>query len=203
MATGTTNAADDPSADPAQSSDEAPSPRQVSARPWDRWAGLTALILVSTGFGAISPALAGLLGEFGGGAALGAILVSNLGAGRLAGGFPAAMIVDRIGTGRVILAGTLTFLVGSLVAAAAAVFPMLAFGRFLQGVGLGIVPAGVLAVMMAGARAEKAGGAMALYQFGLTFGGALGPAIGGPAAELGGWRISLLACAVAGVVAAG
>ena len=202
MSTASTDAVPDPHDSPPARSETEPE-AQASARARDRWAGLTALVLVSTGFGAISPALAGLLGEFGGGAALGAILVSSLGAGRLAGGFPAAMIVERIGTGRVILAGTLTFLVGSLVAASAPAFPVLAFGRFLQGVGLGIVPAGVLAVMMAGARAEKAGGSMALYQFGLTFGGALGPAIGGPAAELGGWRLSLLACAVAGVVAAG
>ncbi|MDP8923336.1 MAG: MFS transporter, partial [Chloroflexota bacterium] len=175
MSSGSTDAAEGEHPSAERPRDDAPADDQTSAGRWDRWAGLTALILVSIGFGAISPALAALLGEFGGGASLGAILVASLGAGRLAGGFPAAMIVDRIGTGRVILAGTLTFLIGSLVAAAAPAFPVLAFGRFVQGVGLGIVPAGVLAVMMAGARAEQAGGSMALYQFGLTFGGALGP----------------------------
>jgi len=189
-----------PAADRSLSETEQP-PARPGGRRWDRWASLAALVLVSIGFGAISPALAGLLGEFGGGAALGAVLVASLGAGRLVGGFPAGMVVERIGTGRVILAGTVTFLVGSLVAAAAPEFPFLALGRFVQGIGLGIVPAGVLAVMMAGEKAEKAGGAMALYQFGLTAGGALGPAIGGPAAAVGGWRMSLLACAVAGVIA--
>src|SRR4051812_44983470 len=139
------------------------------------WAALVALVLVSVGFGAISPSLSNILDELAVTASVGSLLVSALGAGRLLGGFPAGMVVTRLGPGRVILLGCLVFVVGSAVAWQATIFSVLAAGRLIQGIGLGIVPAGVLAGIMAGARAERAGGAMALYQSALSLGGAIGP----------------------------
>jgi hypothetical protein len=50
------------------------------------WASLFALVLVSVGFGAISPSLANILAELAVTANLGSLLVSALGAGRLIGG---------------------------------------------------------------------------------------------------------------------
>src|SRR6185503_17571405 len=75
--------------------------------------------------------------------------------------------------------------------------------RLVQGIGLGVVPAGVLAGIMSGARAERAGGSMALYQSGLTLGGAIGPAVGGPIAERYDWHAALLFCVFAGLLAIG
>jgi DHA1 family bicyclomycin/chloramphenicol resistance-like MFS transporter len=163
--------------------------------------GLLALTLVSVGFGALSPALAEIQDAFGGGAGLGALLVSGFGAGRLLAGFPAGVLVDRVGADRVVLGGALLFLVGSLVGWAAPHFPILAIGRFIQGAGCAVVPAGVLARMMAGAAAERAGGPMAVYQAAITIGVALGPAVGGPLAAVAGWRSALLFCAAAGLAA--
>ncbi len=182
----------------------APSDAAAPARPtrYAYWAALFALVLVSVGFGAISPSLSTILAELAVTASVGSLLVSGLGAGRLLGGFPAGIAVSRIGPGRVILLGCSVFIVGSLVAWLAPVFPMLVAGRLIQGIGLGIVPAGVLAGIMAGAKAERAGGSMALYQSALTLGGALGPAVGGPLAEQFDWRAALLFCVVAGVAAA-
>lgn len=168
---------------------------------YEYWAALTALVLVSVGFGAISPSLSTILSELAVTASVGSLLVSALGAGRLFGGFPAGMVVSRIGPGRVILLGCAVFVVGSIVAWAAPAFAVLAVGRLIQGIGLGIVPAGVLAGMMAGAKAERAGGSMALYQSALTLGGALGPAVGGPLAEQFDWRAALLFCIGAGILA--
>jgi MFS family permease len=165
------------------------------------WAALTALVLVSVGFGAIAPSLANILTELAVGASVGSLLVSALGAGRLIGGFPAGMVVGRLGPGRVVLLGCGVFVVGSVLGWLAPSFPMLTVGRLVQGIGLGIVPAGVLAGIMAGAKAEKAGGSMALYQSALTLGGAIGPAVGGPIAEQFEWRAALLFCVVAGLVA--
>ena len=196
---------------PERPADTSPAPRQT-ARPlspparrsrYQYWAALISLVLVSVGFGAISPALATILTELAVTAGVGSLLVSALGAGRLLGGFPAGMAVSRIGPGRVILLGCGVFTVGSVVAWLAPVFPALTVGRLMQGIGLGIVPAGVLAGMMAGARAERAGGSMALYQSALSLGGAIGPAVGGPLAERYDWRAALLFCIVAGVVAIG
>jgi MFS family permease len=170
---------------------------------YEYWAALVALVLVSVGFGAISPSLTDILTELAVTASVGALLVSALGAGRLIGGFPAGMVVGRIGPGRVILLGCGVFTIGSVVAWLAPIFPVLALGRLMQGIGLGIVPAGVLAGMMAGARAERAGGSMALYQSALSLGGAVGPAVGGPIAEQYDWRAALVFCVLAGLVAIG
>jgi MFS family permease len=65
------------------------------------------------------------------------------------------------------------------------------------------VPAGVVAGLLAGTRAERAGGSMALYQSALSLGGAAGPAVGGPLAEQFDWRAALVFCVLAGVVAIG
>jgi MFS family permease len=158
-------------------------------------------VLVSVGFGAIAPSLSTILDELAVTASVGSLLVSALGAGRLIGGFPAGLVVSRIGPGRVILLGCGVFVAGSVVAWAAPIFPVLVAGRLMQGIGLGIVPAGVLAGMMAGARAERAGGSMALYQSALSLGGAMGPAVGGPLAERFDWRAALVFCILAGLVA--
>jgi MFS family permease len=190
-------------------------PPDVSAAPGDAttppralpayhyWVALTALVMVSVGFGAIAPSLATILEELGVTASLGALLVAALGAGRLLGGFPAGLVVSRIGPGRVVLLGSCVFIVGSVAAWLAPSFPALALGRLVQGVALGIVPAGVLAAVMMGAKAERAGGSMALYQSALTLGSAFGPAVGGPLADHFGWRASLLFCVVVGVACLG
>ncbi len=162
---------------------------------------LISLALVSVGFGALSPALAEVQVQFGVGAGLGSLLVSGLGVGRLLAGFPAGLLVDRVGPGRVVLGGTFVFVLGSLISAAAPTFGVLVLGRVLQGVGLAIVPAGVLARMMSGARTGQAGGAMAVYQTAISVGGAVGPAVGGLLAVQAGWRSALLFCAAAGLVA--
>jgi MFS transporter, DHA1 family, multidrug resistance protein len=103
----------------------------------------------------------------------------------------------------VVLLGCGIFVVGSVVAWLSPSFPVLALGRLIQGIGLGVVPAGVLAGIMAGARAERAGGSMALYQSALSLGGAIGPAVGGPLAVQYDWRAALLFCVAAGVLAIG
>ena len=171
------------------------------AEPAGHYGSLLALALVSVGFGALSPALAEVQGQFGVGAGLGSLLVGGFGAGRLLVGFPAGVLVDRVGAGRVILGGTLLFVVGSLVGAVAPTFGVLVAGRFLQGAGLAVVPAGVLARMMSGAQAGRSGGAMAVYQAAITVGSAFGPAVGGLLAGVAGWRSALLFCGAAGLVA--
>lgn len=162
---------------------------------------LLALVCVSVGFGALSPVLAEIQEAFGGGAALGAALVSSFSAGRLAAGLPVGVLIDRVGAGRVIFGGALIFLLGSLVGWAAPHFWILDLGRLLQGVGLAVVPAGVLARMMSGASAQRAGGPMALYQTAVILGSALGPSLAGPLATVAGWRSAFLLCALFGLAA--
>ncbi|MFN8524081.1 MAG: MFS transporter [Chloroflexota bacterium] len=163
--------------------------------------GLISLTMVSFAFGALSPALEEIQQVFGGGAQVAALLVAGFSAGRLMAGFPAGLLVDRVGPGRVILAGSVTFLAGALVALLSTGLWMLVLGRVIQGIGLALVPAGVLGRLMAAAADGRAGGAMALYQGAITLGSAIGPALGGPAATFIGWRGGLVVCVVAGVVA--
>jgi MFS family permease len=162
---------------------------------------LFALVLVSTGFGAISPSLHELQEEFQGGAQLGASLITAFSMGRLVTGLPAGLLLERIGTGRIILLGTSVFLVGSIVATFAPNLAVLWAGRLMQGMGVAAVPAGVLAQQMAVATEGRGGTAMATYQSAITAGSAFGPALGGPAASLLGWRGGLAVCIVAGVIA--
>ena len=162
---------------------------------------LLALVLVSVGFGALSPALAEVQQGFQVGAGLTSLLVGGFGAGRLVAGFPAGVLVDRVGAARVILGGTLLFVAGSLIGAVAPSFAVLVVGRVLQGAGCAIVPAGVLAQLMSDAPAGRSGGAIARYQAAITVGVAIGPAVGGPLAALAGWRSALVFCAVAGLAA--
>lgn len=196
-----TSASSDGADDPSAGSGAAPPPESSGRATYQYWAALLAMVLVSTGFGIISPSLADILQEFAVTASLGSLLVSAFGAGRLIGGFPSGLVVGRIGPGRVILLGCAVFVIGSVASWLSADFTTLTIGRLIQGVGLGIVPAGVLAGMMAGARAERAGGSMALYQSGLSMGTALGPLIGGPVAEQYGWRTALASCVLAGTIA--
>lgn len=202
MTSSSSDRAVDSSGDPPPADAATTHPRDAAPAlsSYQYWIALTALVLVSVGFGAISPSLATILSELGVTASLGSLLVSAFGAGRLLGGFPSGIVVSRIGPSLVVLLGCVVFIVGSLVAWLAPDFSTLTVGRLIQGVALGIVPAGVLAGIMMGARAEKAGGSMALYQSGLTLGGALGPAVGGPLADEFGWRSALLFCVLAGVV---
>ncbi|MGE3271835.1 MAG: MFS transporter [Chloroflexota bacterium] len=199
--TSSTPAADSADGPPPDSAASASDTGSAGVSRYQYWAALFALVLVSVGFGAIAPSLSNILTELAVTASVGSLLVSALGAGRLIGGFPAGMVVGRIGPGRVILLGCGVFVVGSVLAWQAPAFPVLALGRLVQGIGLGIVPAGVLAGIMAGAKAERAGGSMALYQSALTLGGAIGPAVGGPIAEQFDWRAALLFCVGAGLVA--
>src|SRR6476620_10887007 len=113
--------------------------------PYQYWVALAALVLVSVGFGAISPSLSSILAELGVTASLGVRLVAAFGAGRLIGGFPSGMVVGRIGPSLVVLLGCGVFIVGSIVAWLAPTFSVLVVGRLVQGIALGIVPAGVLA----------------------------------------------------------
>ena len=110
------------------------------------------------------------------------------------------MVVTRIGPSLVVLLGLRRLRRRVDRRLARAEFPILALGRLVQGIGLGVVPAGVLAGIMMGARAERAGGSMALYQSALTLGGAIGPAVGGPLADAFGWRSALLFCVWVGAV---
>jgi MFS family permease len=190
-----------PSDHPAATPPQATVPTTVSAPApaYHYWIALAALVMVSVGFGAIAPSLGNILTELNVTASLGALLVAALGAGRLIGGFPAGLVVSRIGSGRVVFLGAAVFIVGSVLAWLAPSFPTLAGGRLVQGIALGIVPAGVLAAVMAGAKAERAGGSMALYQSALTLGSAIGPSVGGPLADQYGWRSALMFCIVVGV----
>ena len=96
--------------------------------------------------------------------------------------------VDRYGPGRPYLVGLLVFATGLAWSGAAPTMPLLVAGRFIQGLGVGAVPAVVYAAI-GRAFPERARARMfALMSTAWVVPGLVGPAISGTVAEEIGWR---------------
>ncbi len=105
-------------------------------------------------------------------------------------------VSDVFGIRGVFCLGLAVFVVGSAVAAIAGTLPVLIGARALQGIGAAAIPAlssvTVARVLPAGRR----GLAFGMLATGVGVGQALGPVLGGVAAELAGWRAPFLGTVV-------
>lgn len=105
-------------------------------------------------------------------------------------------VSDVFGIRGVFCLGLVIFVVGSAVAAIASALPVLIATRALQGIGAAAIPAlssvAVARVLPPGRR----GLAFGLLATGVGVGQALGPVLGGVAAELAGWRAPFLGTVV-------
>lgn len=100
---------------------------------------------------------------------------------------------DFIGSRTLFSAGLLAFAIGSLIAALSPTFPLLVFGRLVQGAGGAAVPA-LSMVMIARVMPEnRRGAAMGLTASAVGVGAALGPFLGGVIGDSIGWRMLFLA----------
>jgi MFS family permease len=101
--------------------------------------------------------------------------------------------VDRLGPGRPFALGIALFAVGLSVAGAAPTMEVLVAGRFVQGLGTGVIPP-VAYAAIGRAFAERARARMfALLSTAWVLPGLIGPAISGTIAEEVGWRWVFLA----------
>jgi predicted MFS family arabinose efflux permease len=95
-------------------------------------------------------------------------------------------VVHRTGARRVLLGGSVVFVVASLGCAAAGSLSFLIASRCVQGAGAALLLAGALPVL--GALTGSAGRGAALWTFAGTIGAAVGPALGGIVTQLFDWR---------------
>jgi EmrB/QacA subfamily drug resistance transporter len=109
----------------------------------------------------------------------------------------------RLGTKRLFILSTLTFIAGSALCGLAWDVHSLIFFRILQGIGGGpITPLG-MSILYSTFPPDKRGLAMGLYNFSFSFGPAIAPALGGHLIEVLNWRAIFYINVPVGLLSAG
>jgi YNFM family putative membrane transporter len=109
---------------------------------------------------------------------------------------PAGWLSDAWGRTRVMKLSLISSAVLIILAAASPSFGVLLVVRALQGVALAGLPAVAMAYLVEEVHPESLGSSIGLYIGGNAIGGMAGRLAGGAFADLGGWRVSLLAVGV-------
>jgi DHA1 family multidrug resistance protein-like MFS transporter len=163
-------------------------------------------VLVMLGVGIISPILPLYAVTFGVSYSLVGIVVSIFGLTRMLTDMPAGLLVDKVGKRPLLLIGLCLFAVAAIIAVFAASFEGLLIFRSVQGIAAGIFTISAMTYLFDVAPPGERGKYMGWYQGALFLGMALGPALGGFLAELGGFRtpfLSLFVLAAASSILAG
>ncbi len=95
---------------------------------------------------------------------------------------------DRVGRRRTSVIGLAVIVLGSLVCAFAPTFTVLIVGRVIEGIGMGILFSGLLALIADAVPRELIGRAFGLWAFIGALSVLLSPVIGGALAEVASWR---------------
>ncbi len=114
---------------------------------------------------------------------------------------PMGRTADRWGIRRVMMAGFALFTASSLVCGLAPSFPVLVFGRLLQGIGGGMLSATSLAAVGYYFPPESRGRGIGMVSAASAVGAALGAPLGGFLSEFLGWRFIFLVNIPVGVAA--
>lgn len=130
-------------------------------------------------------------------------VVTAFGAGRLLMDLPAGRLADRIPPLRLFTLAALVMAAGSLLFALASLPAVVVAASVLVGIGSATSNTTGMATMSAVAPPERRGSAMALYSGALLTGQALGPAVAGVVAGVGGWRVAAGTAAAVALVVAG
>jgi EmrB/QacA subfamily drug resistance transporter len=159
-------------------------------------------ILVPLNSTMLAVALPSVMSEFGVSAAAVASLVTvYLGAVVIA--MPlAGTLGDRLGHRRVFLVGVSAFAVSSLLAAAAGAFGVLLLARVLQAFSGALISTSAVALVRAGAPADRRGAAFGLFDMLVSTSAAVGPFIGGLIVSILDWRWTFLLAAPVALTAA-
>ncbi|MFM1814746.1 MAG: hypothetical protein RLZ98_1441 [Pseudomonadota bacterium] len=148
---------------------------------------LVMLAFVMCGMTVPSPVLPQFATALAGDPAVAGFAVSVFGFARLISNWPAGAFSEKVGRQPMLVAGPVIMAISGLVAALSTTFTMLLISRLLLGVGSAISMTVAMAAIADLSTAENRGRAMALVQGGALAGWALGPAVGGLAASLGGY----------------
>ena len=154
------------------------------------------------GLGIVSPILPEIMSTFVLTATQIALMTTTFGLARLAVDLPVGYFMDRVDGTRMLLLGTLLVVLGSTGCALAADYTLVLVARTVMGIGTAVSLVTLLFSVSRAAKAESVGSAIGVYQASLIAGVALGPALGGVAASLAGWRAAFIVCAIAASAAA-
>ena len=113
----------------------------------------------------------------------------------------AGKLGDRVGRAKVAVAGLALIAVGSLVCAVAPSFSVILVGRVIEGIGVGALFSGLLAIIADAVPAESRGRAFGLWALIGAFAVLLSPLVGGALAEYLSWRWIFVLNAVISLVA--
>jgi MFS family permease len=159
-----------------------------------------AALLVTCTYWAIdvtSPALPEMKDTFGLSAKGAGLIFSFVFLGRLFGNFPAARLLESLGSPRTAAIGGLLMAAGSTVNAVSPTIEVLYAGRVLQGIGIALlVNAGLRSILFA---KPGRGAAMTLFGIASTIGGVLGLQSSGFLTGTYGWRSIFVLSAILGV----
>jgi MFS family permease len=101
---------------------------------------------------------------------------------------PGGMLVDRLGSRRIALAGLAVFAAGAALGAVAGSFGMLVASRVIQGIGAGLVSPASLAGAVSGFPPERRGVALGIWGASSGVANLIGPLIGGLLTVAIDWR---------------
>lgn len=99
-----------------------------------------------------------------------------------------SMLTKRFATKKIVLFGLGAFLIGAVIAALAPTFPVLLFGRMMQGIGTGLVLPLMFAVAMQIFPPYRLGTVMGLAALVIMFAPAIGPTITGILLGVSSWH---------------
>ena len=153
-------------------------PRQV-------WVLVAGVFLVMIGISLVAPIIPLYAREFGVSRTAAGALISVFAGARLVFDAFGGAMADRIGARRVMLAGALLVTGSSVSAALAPNYGVLLASRFLEGAGTAAFALSAMQYLIITTPAERLGRTIALFQTGLLAGAAIGPIVGGYAAEIG------------------
>lgn len=161
---------------------------------------LLTLVLTYWTIDIVSPALPSIKDDLGLSATGAGLVFSLFFAGRLVGNFPAAFLVERVGTPGTAIVGAGLLAAGSALAAGAPTAAVLLPARVLQGSAVALL---VTAALLSLVRLRPGqGAAMTYFGFAATIGGIFGLISGGLLTGTTGWRgIFVLGIALAGALA--
>ena len=149
------------------------------------WPVVVGVLFAMMGLSLVAPILPLYAREFGVSRTAAGGLVAAFAVARLVFDFGGGVIVDRIGTRRVMMGGAAVLAASSVVAALAGSYLVLFVARLLEGAGSAAYTTAAQTWMVKRTPAERLGRAMAWFQTGLLVGVVVGPLLGGYAAHIG------------------
>lgn len=160
------------------------------------------VFLAMTGISLVAPILPLYAREFGVSRAGAGVLVSSFAVARLVFDPVGGVLADRVGPRRIMTFGGMVVTVSSVLAALAPSYAVLIVARVLEGFGSAAFATAAMHTIISRTPKQRMGREIAFFQTGLLGGVAVGPFIGGRAAELGDFTTPFWIYAAMGVVLA-